>query len=225
MDAGAYDGGMLAADSLTDDQHRWNLMDSVLNRWEALRSDYATAMRSWVLPTFIARTFPDWNVVAILREQGAAAACLRHDDTLISLDFTWPKGCSQVQTLTLPPAATNPDPVDEKNTPLTARIIRCDIDQTLDDWREGAFDTGLTESFTGRDPIEMIDALFPAQPYALTGRPRSMPYMPGIDQPPLRHLLAIEALLMVVPDDERAAARMLLALRGLSQRTGYDQLA
>lgn len=207
--------------ALTDEQRRWNLLDAIFNRWEALRADYSDAMESWDLLTFLSRTFPDWDTVAVLREQGAAAACLRRDDTLISLDFTWPKGCSPAQTLSLPALADDGD-----DDPLPVRIIACDIDTTLDDWRAGAFDTGLTESFTGDDPIEMIDSLYPAQPGTLTGLPRSMPYMAGIDAPPLRHLLAIEALLLAVSDDDkRAATRMLLALRGIPQRTAYDRLA
>lgn len=218
---------MPAADSLTDPQRRWNLMDSVFDRWEALKADYATAMRSWDLPTFLARTFPDWDMVAVLREQGAAAACLRHDDTLISLDFTWPKGCSPVQTLTPPrdPAATPADSQGED--PFAVRFIRCDIDHTLDDWRSGAFETGLSESFTGGDPVTMIvNGLLPAlRPGGVFGLPQVMPHQPGQDAPPLRHLLAIETLLMAVPDMDRPAARVLLALRGVEQRTGYDRLA
>lgn len=195
---------------LTDQQRRWNVIDAILNRWEAVRADYSDVMESWDLPTFLARTFPDWDTIAVLRQQGAAAACLRRDDLVIALSFTWPKGCSPVQTQTFP-ASTDPDAA-----PITVRIIRCDIDNTPDNWRTAAFDTGLTESLTGSDPLAMItELLLPNQSQAPAG-----------EEPSLRDLLAIEALLLAIPEEERPAARMLAALRGLDrQHTGYDRLA
>lgn len=211
-----------AAGALTDEQQHWNLIDGILNRWEALRNDYAAAMQTWDLPTFIARTFPGWEVVAVLREQGAAAACLRLDDTLIALPFTWPKGCSPAKTLGSPTGA------DGEPDPFAVRIIACDIDTTLDGWRPGAFDTGITESVTGTDPLAMITEAIISDwhPERLTGAPGSpLPHQWGQEPPPLRELLSIEALLIALPDADREAARMLLALRGITQRTGYDRLA
>jgi hypothetical protein len=185
-----------AADERLAAAHKaWNLLDSAFSRWEAVKHDYSTTtLQQWEPPDYLRRVFPGWTDLVCLREQGAAAACLRHEGTIAVLPFTWP-----TREFRPPPE------------PVTHGVIAYDIDDTTASWRVGAFETGLTEAMLDTDPLAMIvDGL--------------LPQVTEDDKPRLATLLAIETLILTMPENDHRAIRTLLALRGMPQRTGYVRL-
>lgn len=176
--------------------HGYNLIDSALRTWEHIRETYTAETRQqWEPAEFLRRVFPGATNTVILREQGAVGAALTFDDVIFAFPFTWPRSGTGDTNDTEPAAGFIADYYDYNDPDETAT---------------NAFDTGLTESAHGSSATDLI----------FNG------FVPSIEreenQSRLADLLAVEALVLTMPEHERPAVRTLLALRGIRERPLCD---
>lgn len=173
----------------------WNTMEGVFAQWDVVREqDQPNDPSAWSLGWCIEQVFRDWQVAVALREGNAVAVVMARHGLLMALPVRW----SAHEDRVLPSDPVRP----------SARAGDVDVRAAQED----LFDRALTEGVTGRDPLDLIDALI--APAA------------GADKadPSLRTRLVVEALVLSLPVHLRAGAEMLLALRGFVRLTGYRRL-
>lgn len=93
----------------------------------------------------------------------------------------------------------------------TLFVLPLDDPEDIRDSRRQSFDTAITDSVSGTSAIAMADMMISNN-------------IEAHDFVPPRVALMIEAIVLGAPAHEQDAIRTMMALRGLSQPTGYDHL-
>lgn len=177
-------------------QSLFHTVDIALNAWDHIRENGDLfGIDRWTLQDFIGHVFVGWDIKVVLRDQNAAAVVVGKGGWLLALPLYWPEEWSNQRS-----EADHAEDGDEDDAAVSPT------------WREVSFDTALTDSVSGSDPMDLVELLIENES---DGNAPSMR---------LATALAVEAVILSAPADRQQALRVLLALQGLSQHTGYTRV-